>query len=197
MCTVAVGGELPVFIPGAGVCKLTGAIPLFDCYAVNSHGQRLCPCFRLSEPQCGGKTTAQGACGGNGICQDEELCRCDPGYSGKNCELNDVAKFPLMAQMERFKGKHGESCDMVCTAQKMECKNDYLPIVNGCGEIHRGLGPCNPLHGCRQSYGPDQPLILQDGACLTNVQPHLFSCQTFHPHGSRLCPCFKGVPNRL
>lgn len=91
-------------------------------------------------------------------------------------------------------GKQGESCDSVCKSNGQSCVPSKLLLLNQC-EIMQKYMSCRGA--CLASMGADQPAeVVEDaprhlnpGACLYTRSQSMLSCDGWHQHTRRLCPC--------
>ncbi|XAR71158.1 hypothetical protein NMG60_11028291 [Bertholletia excelsa] len=91
-------------------------------------------------------------------------------------------------------GRQGESCDSACKSNGQSCVPNKLLVLNQC-EIMQKYMSCKGA--CLASIGADQPAEVVDdaprhlnpGACLYTRTQSMLSCDGFHRHTRRLCPC--------
>ncbi|GMH28567.1 hypothetical protein Nepgr_030410 [Nepenthes gracilis] len=91
-------------------------------------------------------------------------------------------------------GRQGESCEYACKLRGQSCVPGKLSVLNHCESLQKYMS-CRG--GCLASVGPDQPAeVVEDapkhlypGACLYAKTWTRFSCDGFHQHTRRLCPC--------
>lgn len=148
--------------------------------------------------RCGGKSNDEGACSANGVCVGPDKCECVDGFTGPICADYDRTAFPQIDKMTVIKGSSGQNCEQACQGAGKRCDHNYLPVLNSCGELRKAFGcPKNKPFQCSKSFGPDQPLFVDDtvtiaknGECLQNTQKHYFGCAGSYKYGLRLCPCF-------
>ncbi|KAL9251584.1 hypothetical protein AKJ16_DCAP05156 [Drosera capensis] len=99
-----------------------------------------------------------------------------------------------IAAINIFVGRQGESCDSTCKSRGLSCITSKLLSLNQCESMKKFMN-CNG--GCFASIGPDQPAEVADdapkhlfpGACLYTKTKTMFTCDGFHQHTRRLCPC--------
>eukprot|EP00904_Undaria_pinnatifida_P012446 jgi/Undpi1/8331/HiC_scaffold_25.g10800.m1 len=85
------------------------------------------------------------------------------------------------------------SCDDVCSAKDMTCKESVFELINSCKLLKENF-PCD---SCAESYGPDQPSYVEldapelnhPGKCLLTSKPAESRCSASHGLTRRLCPC--------
>ena len=147
--------------------------------------------------RCGGKSNVDGACSTNGVCVANK-CECIEGFMGDDCSQRDLGNFPKLNSMVVVKGSRGQNCHEACQSNGKTCDPKYLPVLNSCGELRKAFG-CknNKPNQCSKSFGPDQPLFVDDsttiakfGECLQNTIKSYFGCSGKYQWGLRLCPCF-------
>ncbi|GAB2217923.1 hypothetical protein Droror1_Dr00001137 [Drosera rotundifolia] len=106
----------------------------------------------------------------------------------------DTSPEGRIAGINIFVGRQGESCDSTCKARGLSCISSKLSSLNQCESMKKFMR-CNG--GCFASIGPDQPAEVADdapkhlfpGACLYTKTKTMFTCDGFHQHTRRLCPC--------
>ncbi|GAB2265641.1 hypothetical protein Dimus_000680 [Dionaea muscipula] len=99
-----------------------------------------------------------------------------------------------LAGINVFVGRQGESCDSACKSRGQACVTSKLSALNQCESIKKFMS-CKG--GCISSIGPDQPAeVVEDapkhlhpGACLYTKTKTMLTCDGFHQHTRRLCPC--------
>eukprot|EP00752_Nemacystus_decipiens_P007976 g7126.t2 len=85
------------------------------------------------------------------------------------------------------------SCDQICSAQGMRCKESTFALLNSC----RILTEHFPCTVCSESYGTEQPCYVEPdapalnfpGQCLISSNPTTSRCSASHYLTRRLCPC--------
>ncbi|CAN0180353.1 unnamed protein product [Scytosiphon promiscuus] len=89
------------------------------------------------------------------------------------------------------------SCDEVCSAKGMECKESTFELLNACGLLMDHF-PCTK---CSSSYGLEQPCYVEldapeenyPGQCLLSSNPRESKCSASHHLTRRLCPCTSAI----
>ncbi|CAI9117304.1 OLC1v1018673C2 [Oldenlandia corymbosa var. corymbosa] len=114
--------------------------------------------------------------------------------SSNSSGVTDTQMETRLIGLKIITGRQGESCDSACKSNGQSCVPNKLALLNQC-EVMKKYFSCKG--SCLASVGADQPAEVVDdapshlnpGACLYTEKQSILSCDGFHQHTRRLCPC--------
>ncbi|KAL8227806.1 hypothetical protein R6Q57_015390 [Mikania cordata] len=123
-----------------------------------------------------------------------EFHHCFAPPSNNSVGISDTQVEVRLIGINVMVGKQGESCDSVCKSVGQSCVPSKFSFINECGIMQKYMkcrGSCLASIGSDQpaEVAEDAPRNLNPGACLYTRRPSMLSCDGFHQHTKRLCPC--------